>query len=98
MNDSVQIQDVQHGHLQAGVVLLQASRGSREVSSLKSQPSPLRNELGSLPQKISTCFPKKTSSPADAFVTAAAAMVEREEQNSLAGHNSEPVPRERFAP
>lgn len=88
MNDFVQIQDVQHGHLQAGVVLLQASRGSGKVSSLKYQLSPLKNKLGSLPQKISTCFPKKTSSPADAFVTAAAAgTVEREEQNSLAGQN-----------
>lgn len=84
----MQIQDVQDRHLQAGVTLLRASRDSGEVSSLKSQLPPLKNELGSLPQKISTCFPRQTSSPADAFVTAAAAvMVEREEQNSLAGQS-----------
>lgn len=84
----MQIQDVQHRHLQAGVALLRASRDSGEVSSLKSQLSPLKNKLGSLPQKINMCCPKKTSSPADAFVTAAAAvMVEREDQNSLARHS-----------
>lgn len=84
--------------------LPRASQESREVSSLKSQFSPLKNKLGSPPQKTSTLFPKKTPSPANAFVTAAA-MVETEEPNLLVGHTGmslltsvQLMPRETFAP
>lgn len=84
--------------------LLWASRDSREVSSSKSQFSPLKNKLGSPSQKTSMLFPKKTSSPADAFVTAAAT-VETEELNSLIGHtgvspltSARLMPRGMFAP
>lgn len=66
-------------------LLLQASWDSRGVSSLKSQFSPLKNKLGSPPQKTSMLFPKKTSLPADAFVTVAVT-VEKEMLNSLVGH------------
>lgn len=85
--------------------LLRASRDSREVSSFKSQFSPRKNKLGSPPpQKTSTLFPKKTSSPADAFITAAVT-VEMQEPNLLIGHTGVSplmsawlMPRETFAP